>query len=325
MAILRWGLAMMKILSKGMLLLFIVCLIGFLYLRVADSDPQAMLAKYGDDIQTVSDGVGGQIYYRDQGVRDGPVLLLIHGSNASMQTWNGMVAQLANRYRLLSFDQHGHGFTGAHGKRQYGADARIDAALRVLDAAGVKQAFWVGNSMGGWLSWRAALAVPERVQGLVLIDASGAQGGEKIRLYLAARLASSKLGQWLMPYITPRSLIEQSLHKNFADSAKVTPEIVDQYWEMIRFPGNRQATADFSRVSRDPEMWQQIQQIQLPTLILWGQQDSVIPVSHAALFQQKIEESEVKIYPHAGHLPMEEIPQEVAMDIDQWLESRLVE
>ncbi|NNC98708.1 MAG: alpha/beta hydrolase, partial [Gammaproteobacteria bacterium] len=177
--------------------------VAFLLLRVSDTDPQAMKKKYGTaESRQVADGQGGYIHYRDQGLTSGPALLLVHGANSSLHTWEELVAILSGKYRLISFDQHGHGLTGPRADADYSAAARIDAAIRVLDEVGVHQAIWVGNSMGGWVSWRAGLAVPERVSGLVLIDASGVQNQQELKPYLGARLAQSWLGQILMPYIT---------------------------------------------------------------------------------------------------------------------------
>jgi len=305
-------------------LLLSVLVLSFAFLSVGDTDAQSMIAKYGSNAIGVDDGVGGTIYYRDEGNKNGPVLLLIHGSNSSMQTWNELVKELGDRYRLISYDQHGHGITGPHQADDYTAQAKINTALRVLDDAGVEKAIWVGNSMGGWVTWRATLESPERVSAMVLIDASGVVGGETVKLYLGAKLASSRFGQMIAPYILPKILIEKSVQKNYFDTSKVTDQLVDQYWQMLRFPGNRTALAKITNTTREPEYWNNIDEITHPTLILWGEHDFVLPVSHASLFKQKLPQSELKIYPDAGHLPMEEIPEKVAKDIDDWVQLNLI-
>ena len=242
-----------------------------------------------------------------------------------MQTWNGMINVLASSYRIISFDLYGHGITGKHPKHDYSASALIAGAVKVLDAANVDQAVWVGNSMGGWLTWRAALAVPKRVSGIVLMDASGAQGGEEPDLYLAAKLIKLPIVQKLSEYITPRFIMESSIEDNYADKTKITDQLIDQYWELFRFPGNREAVAYRVNVSREPEMWNRVNEIKQPTLLMWGEQDVIVPFSDAVLFQEKIPHSELVSYPNASHLPMEELPIDVANDIDQWMQRHTIQ
>jgi len=231
------------------------------------------------------------------------------------------VALLGDKYRLISIDLYGHGLTGPNPAGRYDADTNIAAAVQVLDAVGVDKAYWVGNSMGGWLTWRAGLSEPERIAGLVLIDASGAQVGEKARPYLGARLAQSWLGQMLLPEIIPRFLVKSSLQESVARPDRVTGKLVDRYWELLRFPGNRQASVARANASREPEKWAEVGSLKMPVLLLWGKQDRVIPPSHARAFRKAIPQSQLIIYADAGHLPMEETPGQVARDIESWIEN----
>ena len=312
---------MNKLSLRLFVLLVVVVVSSFLYFRVADTDPVQMMAKYGGaSARLVDDGMGGKIHYRDLGPRDAPALLLLHGSNSSLHTWDRMAELLSEQYRIISFDQHGHGLTGPHANDDYSASAKINAASRVLDAVGVKSAVWVGSSMGGWLSWRAALAVPDRVQGIVLISASGAQGGEKQGLHLATRLLKTWQRQQLVPQITPKAIVRKSIEVNFVDDSKVTDAMVIRYWELIRYPGNRRAASFRANTNREPEMWNHIGQIRVPALILWGEQDKVTPLSYASEFHQALPNSSVITYTQAGHLPNEELPDQLAADIRTWLE-----
>ncbi len=312
----------MKKMIRIILLLLIVLGVAFFVFRTPDTDRTEMIAKYGNEASRfVEDGKGAKIHYRDEGNKDGPALLLIHGSNSLLHTWEPMVALLGDKYRLISLDLYGHGLTGPHPTGAYDADTNIAAAVRVLDTVGVDKAYWVGNSMGGWLTWRAGLSVPERISGLVLIDASGAQVAEKVKPYLGARLARSSIGQILLPEITPRFLVKSSLAENFARPERLTEEQVDRYWELLRFPGNRKAAVDRGKTPRQPEKWDEVGTLEMPVLLLWGEQDRVIPVSHARAFEAAIPDSKLITYADAGHLPMEETPEQVARDIDVWIQS----
>ena len=316
----------MKKTIRIILVLLVLLVAAFFIIRTPDTDRAEMIAKYGNDASRfLEDGHGGKIHYRDEGKMDGQAIFLIHGSNSSLQTWEPLVALLGEKYRLISLDLFGHGLTGPNPTGAYDADTNIAAAVRVLDAVGVDQAYWVGNSMGGWLTWRAGLSVPERTAGLALIDASGAQVEEKGQVYLGARLAQSWIGQMLLPEITPRFLVKSSLEESVARPERLSEELVDRYWELLRFPGNRQASLDRARTPRQPEKWADVGSLEMPVLLLWGEQDKVIPVSHAKAFASAIPETKLIIYPDFGHLPMEENTEQVARDIDDWIESLAAE
>lgn len=311
----------MKTFAKIILIILIIIGVAFLVFRTPDTDRGEMIAKYGNDnSQFVKDDFGSEIHFRDEGNKSGTPILLIHGSNGHLQTWEPLVKLLGDRYRLVSLDLQGHGLTGPHGKGDYSADAYIASAIKILDSLEIERAYWVGNSMGGWLTWRAGLSVPDRVSGLVVIDGSGAQVEEKIKPYLGARLARSTIGQAVLPHITPISLIRSSLEENYADPTKITDELVTRYWEMLRFPGNRAAAVERGNTPRELEKWSEVGTLDMPVLLLWGEQDTVVPVSHGKAFEAAIPGSKLIIYPDAGHLPMEETPEQVAQDIGKWIE-----
>jgi pimeloyl-ACP methyl ester carboxylesterase len=309
---------MVKWLLRILLLLAVALVGAFLLARTPDGDAEALIAQYGGSQARFVDSPSGRIHYRVSGPEGAPALLLIHGSNSALLTWEGVRGALEDRYRIVALDLPGHGLTGPNPKRDYRADAMLAAIPPVLDAAGIDKAIWVGNSMGGWLTWRGALAMPERVAGIVLIDASGYTEGEKVTPYLGARLASSWLGRQILPHVTPKSLVQSSLVENYAKPERLKPAMVDYYYDMLHFPGNRAASVLRQQTDREPQFWARIGGISVPTLVLWGEQDSVIPVSHADGFVAAIKGAKKVTYADAGHLPMEEIPRRVARDIDEW-------
>lgn len=291
-------------------------------MHTPDADPDTMRDKYeNESSEYVTMANGDRIHYRDEGNPTGTPLLLIHGSSSSLQTWEPLVERLGDRYRLISYDQPGHGLTGPNQNRTYTAGALHKAAISVLDHLDIERAIWVGNSMGGWLSWRAGIEHSDRVSGLVLISASGAPLDEPRELYLAAKIMQTELGRWLAPRFTPRSIARSSAEHSYYDDALVTDELVDRYWELARFPGNRVATVDRARVDREPEYWDRVSDIDVPVLVLWGDQDTVTPTSMATKYKEQIPNTEVIIYPNVAHIAMEEVPDKVARDIDRWVQS----
>jgi pimeloyl-ACP methyl ester carboxylesterase len=313
---------MRKWLFRIVILLALLIGVGLLLFRTPDSDAAAMQAKYGGAQAHYVETDQARIHYRDVGPRDASVLLLVHGSNSSLQTWEQTVDALKGQYRLISLDLPGHGITGPNKSRDYSAKAMIGAATAVLDDAKVEKAVWVGNSMGGWVAWRAALDVPARVSGLVLVDASGAVAEPPVKLYLGARLTQSWLGRQLLPILTPRSVVQSSLEQNYADPKRLSEALVTRYWDLARYPGNRQATADRAIADRETAKWNDIGKLSAPTLIIWGKQDRTIPWQHGKAFERAIAGSKMHVIADAGHLPMEEAPKQFVGLLQPWLASQ---
>lgn len=177
--------------------------------------------------------------------------------------------------------------------------------------------------MGGWVAWRYALARPERVEALILIDAAGAplRAGETAPpLNLGFRLARNPLARPLVERITPRGLIRKSLIETTAVDGIVTEAMVDRYWELLRFPGNRRATAVRARMEYEAAFERRLGEIAAPTLTLWGAEDQIIRPSAAQTFDERIPDSDVEIFEGVGHLPMEEAPQKTADAIRRFLD-----
>jgi pimeloyl-ACP methyl ester carboxylesterase len=121
--------------------------------------------------------------------------------------------------------------------------------------------------------------------------------------------------------ITPRSVVETSLKQTVSNQAVVTQAEIDEYWELLRYPGNREATGKrFAQYgSRLTPTAVSAATAAIPALILWGEQDSLIPVESVKWFEAKYTRSTSHIYPSIGHLPMEEAAEQTALDVRSWL------
>ncbi len=159
---------------RGLLALVGLLVIGFLLLRTPDTGSAQMRAKYGaPPSQFVQIGEGVTVHLRDEGPRDAPAIVLLHGSNADLHTWEPWVQALKDRYRVIRFDQVGHGLTGPDPREDYSRDNYVADILEVADTLGLKQFVLGGNSMGAKHALAFAVAHPGRVTGLVLVDGSG--------------------------------------------------------------------------------------------------------------------------------------------------------
>lgn len=303
----------------GLLLLALVALLALGY--TPDTDPAEMRAKYASPASKFVDVGGGlTMHVRDEGKPDGPVLVLLHGSNASLHTWEPLVQRLKGKYRIISLDQIGHGLTGPNPTGQYDGLAFVGTLNSLLGKLGVNRFALAGNSMGGYVAWEYALAYPDKLTHLVLIDAAGPPDDPAKKLPIGFRIARMPGVNKLAQVFTPRSVFEKSLRGSVSNQSIVTPEMVDRYWELNRYPGNRAATgARFAQYANRARNVGGLGKITTPTLILWGAEDKLIPVSGADWFAARIPGSVKIVYPGIGHIPMEEAPDRTAADLDAFL------
>jgi pimeloyl-ACP methyl ester carboxylesterase len=300
---------------------------AFLILRTPDTDRDAMVAKYGgatSQFLTLADGT--RVHVRDTGGALPPMVLL-HGSNSSLHTWEPLVRELSGEYRIIRLDLPGHGLTGANAARSYRVEDMMAAVDGTLTALGVDSFILGGNSMGGGISWRYAVEHPAKVRAILLLNAGGMPPrGEDAapKSNIGFRIARSPLGRWIGGEVTPRPLIRRSLEQSVADPALVDEAMVDRYWELLHFPGNRDATiARFGSSRPDPAIAERAREIRVPTLILFGKEDRIINPSAAQSFAERISGSETVLFDNIGHLPMEEAPAQTAAAIRDFLSRRL--
>lgn len=294
--------------------------VAFLVFRTPDTDAQAMRAKYGGSpSQFVSLGGGRSVHLRDEGPREALPVILLHGSNADLHTWQPWAEALRGRYRVVRYDQIGHGLTGSVPGGDYSRTAMAADVGRVADALGLDRFVLAGNSMGGGVALEYALAHPERLAGLVLVDASGAPQLEEASGNIGFTLARTPGVSRLMAQVTPRSLVESSLDQSVSNKAVLTDAAVDRYWELLRYPGNREATIRRFGQAYRPFDEAQLGTLAVPTLVMWGEEDRLIPLSSGRWLAERIPGATLVTYTGIGHLPMEESPRESAADLVRWL------
>ena len=309
-----------KRLLKPLAVVAIALVALFLILRTPDTDPKAMRAKYAQSpSQFVTLDSGERVHLRDEGPRSGVPIVLLHGSNADLHTWQPWVERLAKTHRVIRFDQRGHGLTGPAPDGDYSRKAFAADVERVADALELDRFVLAGNSMGGGIALEYALAHPDRLAGLVLVDAGGAPQTEKAKGNIGFTLARMPGTAWLMRSITPRSLIEKSLRQSVTNKAVVTDAAVDRYWELLRYPGNRQATATRFATPQTSFTEAQLAGLKVPTLIIWGERDPLIPLSSGRWLAQHIPGARIEVLPGIGHIPMEEAPEASARLLETWL------
>lgn len=271
---------------------------------------------------------GARVHFRDEGRRDGMPLVLVHGSNASLQTWEPWVGLLGDTYRVITLDLPGHGLTGRVPDDDYSMAAYVATVAAVADHLGVGRFVLGGNSMGGGVTWQFALAHPERVSAMLLVDAVGLwswreQGpprGEGSPI--AFRLLGQDWFRGIARNLDPKPLIKQGLEASFYDPKLVDDAMIERYYDMAMREGSRAATlirfGSLRAAAGAPEP--DLGQLEQPTLILWGEHDNLIPPEVGQKFAEVLPNAKLIVYPDAGHIPMEEVAERSAADVRAFLE-----
>jgi pimeloyl-ACP methyl ester carboxylesterase len=297
---------------------------AFLWLRTPDIPLAELKAHYASPAsQFVELSPGFTVHLRDEGPRDAPALLLVHGSNASLHTWEPWVERLSDSYRVVTLDLQGHGLTGPIPSGCYTSACMADTVEAVRARLGLETVALAGNSMGGGVAIAYALAHPERVSALVLVDSGGAPVRREGRPPIGFRIAQTPLIRDIGAMITPRSMIAETLDKSVSVKSVANEAAVDRYWELLRAPGNREATmqrfAAYGPSKLTPQSF--VPLADTPVLILWGEQDALIPVAAANWFKSAMPWASLLVYPQIGHLPQEEAADRSATDLRAFLEA----
>jgi pimeloyl-ACP methyl ester carboxylesterase len=250
----------------------------------------------------------------------GTPVVLIHGIGASIYAWRyALPALVGAGYRAVTFDNRGFGFSDkpAHG---YSTGAYADLLVGLLDSLGIASAVLVGHSMGGAIAAETALRHPDRVRGLVLIDAAGYgvtwPGVMKIaRAPFIGAFATTFRSRWITGRI---------LRSTFAHSEKVTEADVDQYYAPVAEPDyGRSLRGVLREFAFDSLGGGRLAKLQPPTLIIWGENDRWIPVRDASRFSHEIPRNLLITLPGTGHNAAEESPEAVNRAVLDFLKEGL--
>jgi pimeloyl-ACP methyl ester carboxylesterase len=260
---------------------------------------------------------GLRIHYRDRG--HGPAVVLLHGSNASLFTWEGWASALAPEYRVITLDLPGHGLTGPDPLARYSAEQMATVVDAFVQKLGVTRFALAGNSMGGNVAWHYALAHPDKLDALILVDSAGYPRDEPPPF--AFRIMSSPVLGYLARYVTPRFMVARSVHEVYADPSRVSDDLVERYYDLLLREGNREATrVRFSPRNNSEAAIRHIGEIRTPTLILWGARDRWILPKYAERFHADIPGSQLVVLDGLGHVPMEEDPARSLAPVKAFLE-----
>jgi pimeloyl-ACP methyl ester carboxylesterase len=243
-------------------------------------------------------------------------LVLIHGLGASLESWCDVHPRLAAEFSVVRIDLKGSGHSSKPDDAKYSSRDQARLLADFIAAIGLTDVVLIGHSFGGAVALLTHLETADqtpsrRISGLVLINSAGY--AQKVPWFVRGIRSPAFRG---LAFVTPPWLIARFVLKRFFFvKSRVTRERIDRYAYFFDLPGSLEAFISTAQqiVPADAEsIERQFSSIRVPTLIIWGANDPVIPLSHAHRFHADIAGSELRILEDTGHVPHEERPDVVA-------------
>lgn len=260
--------------------------------------------------------------YVEQSGRGEPVLL-IHGFGASTYSWRMVIPELAENYRVVALDLYGFGWTERPDDwNRYTRDGQVELILGVMDALEIDTAHFVGHSYGGSISMALAADHPDRVRSMVLVNSAAVDYPMNRRKWFA------RVGLFNFAYVRGLALrqgfVERVMGKAYYDDSLVTDELIEAYLDRLRVEGAAQGFRGLSRPlpeSQRPRGNIRYEDLDVPTLLLWGAQDELITIDVGRYHAQFFPDIQFVAIEGAGHAPMEERPAEFVGVVLEFLDS----
>ena len=288
--------------------LFICFIIGLIFLLIIniskDKNFNELMPLYVNSNSQFMELDSRKIHFRDEG--NGYPIILIHGTGASLHTWDSWTKELVKTHRVIRLDLPAFGLSGQDPLKRYSSMDYVALLNDFVNELNINEFHLAGNSLGGLVAWLYASKYDRKINKLLLISPSGFSSD---KTPLVIRLAKTPFINSFLRYLTPKSFIKKNLKEVYYHDSLITEEIINRYRDLTLFSGNRSAFIDRVNIKSEDYSYK-MSLIQTPTLILWGENDEWIPMDNAFKFEDAIENSRVVIMPETGHIPMEERPLE---------------
>ena len=288
---------------------FIILVVLIYNASYADISVEELKMSYANQHSKFIEVDGMQVHYRDEG--KGFPIVLVHGTAASLHTWNDWTNQLTKNYRVIRLDLPAFGLTGPNSNADYSIKTYTHFLHQFLAKMKVDKFHLAGNSLGGNIAWNYAAEYPAEIEKLILIDASGLPTNKPQPAIF--KMAKTPIINSLFLFITPKFIIRKNIEQVYADKSKITDDLITRYHKMSLRTGNRKAFID--RAKTDFKIGENVnlaklKSIELPTLLIWGAKDTWIPLGNGKRMDSILPNSKLVVIKNSGHVPMEETPEE---------------
>lgn len=260
---------------------------------------------------------GINIRYRDEGSKDLPAIVMIHGFTSSLETWDALAGELLSDYRIVRLDLPGHGLSDQDPTGNYSNARTVELFTKFSDKLSLENPALVGNSLGGLIAWRTAQSNPSSAAKLILIS----PGGFSINSVTEDPVAVPMM---VKIYLTkaPSAGVKQATSALYGDPALLTEDRLTQIEDMMKRSGNGDAFVTRAGQFTLPNPESDLASVSTPTLIIWGEKDIMIPPSQGPRFLEAMPYARLINYEGIGHVPQEEAPARLAKDIRDFLSEK---
>ena len=287
-----------------------------------EEDVEVLKGKYGthpSEFIALPNGVN--LHVRDEGNPESPVIIFLHGHTEDLHTWNIMAKKLVENFRVIRFDLRRHGLTGPAQDNEYKLESYVSDLSLLIQHFELDNFVLIGHSMGGRISTKYTIENPEKVNGLVLLSASGVPREEKTSPPMALRMMKNPFGRALIRRVWSRKMAKDSLMDMVFDSSSITEEEVDRMWDFSRYPGSMNAMfREFAKPWEDFKPIE-IEGISTNTLLIWGEEDTICPISMGEWYDSQLPTSKLVRLQNIGHNPQFECPDKCLEEIATWLKT----
>jgi len=308
-----------RFLGYGLLALLLVLSIGVTIAMwiYRDIPAEQLEAKYADPASRFINIEGVRIHYRDEG--NGSPVVLIHANFASLLGWDPWVEALQDSYRVIRMDMTSHGLTGPDPTGDYSPERTLAVFEKFVEAMDLEEFSIGGTSMGGTVAIHYTHDHPEQIQKLILLSPGSLEGKER----KSGPRGEVPKAAYILKYIMPRALPEFMLRGGYGDKSKLTDELIDRWYDMWMREGNREAQLDRLQQYKPGDIEDIIRQLEVPTLLMWGEANTTAKYEQAAHFRELLENVEsLKFisYPGVGHMAVQEAGNETGRDVRAFLD-----
>ena len=300
----------MKKIAKRKYFFYVILIVIILLIKgavFADISADDLKKEYANEHSKFIEFDEMQVHYRDEG--KGVPIVLVHGTASSLHTWDAWTKELTKNYRVIRMDLPAFGITGPNKNADYSIKAYTAFLDQFLTKINVDSFYLVGNSLGGNIAWNYTAENPQKIEKLILVDASGLPTNKPQPAIF--KMAKTPVLSSLFLYVTPKFFIRKNMKEVYGDKSKLTDSLVTRYHKMALRVGNRQAFIDRAKI--DFKLGAKVnvdklKSIQTLTLLIWGAKDTWIPLDNGKRMDRILPNSKLVVLENSGHVPMEENP-----------------
>ena len=285
-----------------------------------DIPAETLEARYGNEASRFMNVAGARIHYRDEGPRDAPAIVLVHANFASLLGWEPWADALKDKYRVIRFDMTSHGLTGPDPKGDYSLERTMELTEKFVDAVGLERFTIGGTSLGGTVSLLYTINHPDRIDNLILLSPGSLEGREQ-----KERRGDVPDAAYILKYIMPRAIPKSFLTSGFGSQSQPSEELIDQWFELWRLEGQREAQLDRLSQYKVFDVESAFRAVNVPVLLLWGEENTTAKFEQAEEVQHLLENADVTYisYPGVGHMAVQQAGAEIGVDVRAWLDGTL--